>query len=168
MGKLIPIVLAIVGLGGGIAAGLAMRPDPEKNEHASIEEIHCGPNETPVKAEVHADAPQGSELNEFVKFSNQFIIPVMDDERVENMVVISLSLEVAAGSMEAIYEREPKLRDAFLQVLFNHANAGGFDGNFVDTVTLKNLRSALLEAADKQVGDLAIDVLIVDLIKQSV
>lgn len=172
MGKLIPVILAVVGLGGGVAAGLALRPEPDLRDLAATGDIQCAPGETPVTAEVHGDdhgdAQTENELNEFVKFSNQFIIPVMGDDRVENMVVLSLSLEVTAGSMEAIYAREPKLRDAFLQVLFNHANAGGFDGNFVDTVTLKHLRSALLEAADKQVGDLAVDVLIVDLIKQSV
>lgn len=168
MGKIIPIVLAMVGLGGGVGAGLVLRPDPAADSHASDSDIHCVPGETQVVAEVHDADHAETILNEFVKFSNQFIIPVMGDERVENMVVMSLSLEVKSGSVEAIYQREPKLRDAFLQVLFDHANAGGFDGNFVDTVALKSLRGALLEAAKKQVGDLAIDVLIVDLIKQSV
>ena len=170
MGKLIPILLAVVGLGGGIGAGIMFRPDPAEN-HASDADEHCAPGETLAKAEVH-DAAQdadhsGADANEYVKFSNQFIIPVMAADRVESMVVLSLSLEVVPGSKEEIYQREPKLRDAFLQVLFNHANVGGFDGNFVDTVNLKTLRSALFEVAQKQVGEIAVDVLIVDLIKQT-
>ena len=71
---------------------------------------------------------------EYVKLNNQFVVPVVEDGRVAAMVVLSLSLEVEAGNTEAVYQREPKLRDAFLQVLFDHANVGGFCGSFTDGV----------------------------------
>ena len=58
------------------------------------------------------------------------------------MVVLSLSLEVEAGNTEAVYAREPKLRDVFLQVLFDHANSAAFSGSFTDGSNLILLRTS--------------------------
>ena len=77
-----------------------------------------------------------------------------------SMVVLSLSLEVATGKSEDIYSREPKLRDAFLQVLFDHANTGGFSGSFTDGSNLIVLRTSLKEAAALVLGSSVNDVLI--------
>ena len=64
---------------------------------------------------------------EYVKLSNQFVVPVVKGKTVVSLVVLSLSLEVPEGQKDAVFRREPKLRDSFLQVLFDHANIGGFD-----------------------------------------
>jgi hypothetical protein len=82
------------------------------------------------------------------------------------MVVLSLSLEVEAGSTEAVYQREPKLRDVFLQVLFDHANVGGFSGSFTDGSNLVVLRTSLKEAAALVLGTSVKDVLITDIARQ--
>ena len=82
------------------------------------------------------------------------------------MVVLSLSIEVQAGNTEAVYQREPKLRDEFLQVLFDHANAGGFEGSFTDTANMTDLRRALTEASQSVLGDLVLNVLIPDIARQ--
>ena len=62
--------------------------------------------------------------------------------------------------------RTRKLRDAFLQVMFDHANAGGFSGSFTDGSNLILLRAALLEMAVKTLGDVISDVLINDIVRQ--
>ena len=82
------------------------------------------------------------------------------------MVILAISLEVAHGSADPVYAREPKLRDAFLQVLFDHANAGGFSGDFTDSSNLTFLRKALLETAQSILGDSVSDILISDLARQ--
>ncbi len=61
---------------------------------------------------------------------------------------------------------EPKLRDVFLRVLFDHANAGGFSGSFTKTTRMNTLRMGLLEAAQKALGPVVSDVLIVDVVRQ--
>jgi hypothetical protein len=98
--------------------------------------------------------------------SNQFVIPVVDQGKVVSMVILALTLEVGIGTTEVIYAREPKLRDAFLQVLFDHANSGGFDGSFTDAPNLMLLRKALLEAAQTAIGPNVSDVLISDIARQ--
>ena len=79
-----------------------------------------------------------------------------------------MNLEVAVGGRELVYQREPKLRDAFLQVLFDHANAGGFDGVFTSGRNMALLRDALKETAQKTLGETLNDVLIVDFVRQDV
>lgn len=154
--KLFPVLLALVGAGGGIGAGLALRPAPEP--------LTAEQAEAAAKA-AEAEIPP-EEMPEFVKLNNQFIVPVIKDERVSAMVILALSLEVNAGMSAEIYAREPKLRDGFLQVLFQHANAGGFDGSFTDGDNLILLRRALLETAQKSMGDGILDVLISDIARQ--
>ena len=82
------------------------------------------------------------------------------------MVIMALSLEVTKGASEQVYSREPKLREACLQVMFDHANAGGFKGAFTDGSNLILLRKALLEAAQGNLGDLVQNVLISEIARQ--
>jgi len=96
------------------------------------------------------------------------VIPVVDDTRVAALVVVSLTVEVAQGRKEEVYIREPKLRDAFLQVFFDHANTGGFKGTFTNANNMNILRKALLETAIDTTGDLVSDVLIMDIARQDV
>jgi hypothetical protein len=98
--------------------------------------------------------------------SNQFVVPVLKEGRISALVVLSLSLETAAGMRETVFAREPKLRDAFLQVLFDHANAGAFDGNFTASGRIDTLRRSLSEAARPILGAGVYDVLITDIARQ--
>lgn len=162
--KLTPIFLMLMGLGGGVAAGLVLRPVPEQPVADSADQVSAKSADT-----VAPDAPAEGEaetLPEYVKLNNQFVVPVLDKGRVTSMVILSLNLEVMAGTNEQVYAREPKLRDAFLQVLFDHANSGGFNGSFTDGANLILLREALLEVAQSTVGKIVIDVLISDIVRQ--
>ncbi len=171
MGKIFAILLALIGLGGGVGAGLLLRPVPQE-----IVEINpCGEmdiSEQPAMS-THADSEEGEAAEEsadsdYVKMNNQFVVPVVSESKVGALVVLSLSLELAQGGSEVFYQREPKLRDAFLQILFDHANAGGFDGVFTDGSKLDALRHALLEIAIRTMGDSVKDVLVTDILRQDV
>ena len=146
--KLIPLILGLLGLGLGIGAGIFLRPPPD--EHAVVEEEPIDP----------ALAP------EYVKLANQFIVPVMAGGKVGSVVIMSLSLEVANGSSAEVYNVEPKLRDALLQVMFDHANSGGFEGAYTDGANLLLLRKALLEAAKAVLKEKVSDILIIDIMRQ--
>ncbi|MEO9777873.1 MAG: flagellar basal body-associated FliL family protein [Sedimentitalea sp.] len=103
---------------------------------------------------------------EFVKLNNQFVVPIVQADRVAALVVLSLSLETQAGARERVFEREPKLRDMFLRVLFDHANMGGFDGSFTRPGKLDVLRQSLADVAQKELGDDVESVLITDIARQ--
>lgn len=146
--KILPILLAVLGLGIGVGAGLYLRPVPDAPAMVKPEPID--PALTP----------------EYVKLSNQFIVPVMVKGKVSAMVILSLSLQVKKGGTSEVYDSEPKLRDVFLQVLFDHANSGGFSGAYTDGANLLLLRKALLEAAKAVLKENVSDVLIIDIVRQ--
>ena len=109
-----------------------------------------------------------SALNEFAKLRTQFVIPILEEGRMRALVALSVSLEVTPGFQERVFSLEPKLRDAFLRVLFRHANSGGFDGNYIDRRVMDDLRGSLFQAAKLHLGDSLIAVLILDIVRQDV
>lgn len=159
MKKLFPLILGLLGLGGGVAAGHFLKPA----EEAHGEETACAPTEAGAEEVVASDI---ATIPEFVKMNNQFVVPVIDEGKVVALVVMSISLEVNPGQGEVVYQREPKLRDGFLRVLFDHANTGGFEGAFTENGTMKALRSQLFEMAQTILGKAVKDVLITDIVRQ--
>lgn len=171
---LLPIILLLIGLGGGVGAGLlvggndatasevASAPDEEGDANGGDED-QDGAGEGSPPDEVQ---PPG-EGTEYVRINNQFVVPIVRNGAVRSLVVLSLSLEVDLGESGAVFTYEPRLRDSFLRVLFAHANAGGFDGRFTEAEAMEPLRSALLEAAQGVLGrDAIYDVLITDILRQ--
>jgi flagellar protein FliL len=180
MRKILPILLALIGLGGGVGAGIFLRPPPEE----AVVINPCGDGTAPMEhadaaaAEGHSDTAAAGgghgegdgataePTREYVKLNNQFVVPVVEQGQVAALVILSLSLEVKIGATQKVYTLEPKLRDNFLQVLFDHANSGGFRGAFTEASNLDPLRRALLEAAIKAVGPEVTNVLIADIVRQ--
>ncbi len=182
---LLPIILALVGVGGGIGAGIALGAGAtadtmagadtclpgDPSAHDTAEPPPVGSPEAHAEASAdrstEAGAAEGAKY-EYAKLNNQFVVPVVHDGKVQSMVVLSLSIEVATGKTTDIFAAEPKLRDVFLQVLFDHANIGGFDGDFTRSDNMRILRGALKTAGQRAMGDLVNDVLIMDILRQDV
>lgn len=159
--RLLPFALPLLGLAAGVGAGFALRPDPP----APPAENTAEPAEALVPAA--EPLPETPEVPpEYARMNNQFVVPVLEEGRVAAMVILSLSIEIPPGGAEDVYAREPKLRDSFLQVLFDHANSGGFRGAFTDGSNMVLLRRALLESARGVLGPVARDVLITDIVRQ--
>lgn len=157
MKKLLPILLALMGVTVGIGAGVFLRPNPEAT--TAIE-----PQTHQEEKEDHSN--EADPNLEYVKLNNQFVVPVIENDKVTSMVLVSLSLEVSAGFKEMVFLKEPRLRDALLQVMFDHANMGGFDGAFTRSGNLDLLRNSLLEAARLDLGEILSEVLIIDIARQ--
>ncbi len=169
MKKLLPMILLLIGTGGGVGAGLALRP--AKAPMADGHEAPAKHNHAREAAgdDAHRHDPQSIRNGTaFIRMNKQFVVPIVTRERVAALVVMSLSIELTKSQSEAVYQREPKLRDQFLQVLFDHANMGGFEGEFTNTRKLDTLRSALLEVAQHVVGPEVIGVLITDIARQDI
>ena len=158
--KILPLVLLLVGVGAGVGAGVFLRPEVEMPMVAD----ETAPEKVTIQTDKTPSAPELA--REYVKMNNQFVVPVVKGDSVQALVVMSLSLEVPAGQKDAIYSREPKLRDSFLQVMFDNANLGGFDGAFTNANNLDVLRNALREVAQKDMGEQISDVLIVEIARQ--
>jgi len=173
MKLLVPLVIALVGLGAGVGAGIALKPAPE--EHAGAETACEHP---PCEAEAAdpfltagKDGPGEDVELAYVPLQKPFVVPVFDGEKVVAMVVLSLSVEVPAdhepeATVEAI---EPRLRDALLKAMFLHANSDGFNGTFTTGRKIEDLKAALLASARQVMGPEGVyDVLITDIARQDV
>lgn len=180
MKKLLPILLPLLGLAGGVMAGHFLKPAAEPAaEHGPATALEAG-LEAGGHGEGGTDAlARGDPLNpepvadpeaewEYTKLDKQFIVPVMGESRVEALIVLSVSIEAEPGLAGEIATREPKLRDTFLRVLFEHERAGGFSGVFTDPRTLSELRANLRKVARAILGSGVHDVLVTDILRQDV
>lgn len=192
---LLPILLLLLGVGGGVGAGIMLGGGEEptaEGDHSPAEgeehadEEHAGDDEHADdghggeedhaeddghgEEEDHGDPPRvepAGEGTEYVRINNQFVVPIVRNGSVRSLVVMSLSLEVDTGNSTSVFNYEPRLRDSFLRVMFAHANVGGFDGRFTEADAMAPLRSALREAAQSVLGRGSThDVLITDIIRQ--
>ncbi|MEM6741447.1 MAG: flagellar basal body-associated FliL family protein [Pseudomonadota bacterium] len=182
MKLLLPLLLALLGAGAGVGAGLYLKP-PAQDDAAGAEQgdaaggeqgdaanTETGPQTADETEPTTAPMPDRDrpplEERDFVRINNQFVVPVLDDGQVNALVVLSISLETRSGIRDVVFAREPKLRDALLQVLFDHANAGGFSGNFTSADQIAVLRRSMWEAARPILGADVFDVLITDIARQ--
>ncbi|MGI3169831.1 flagellar basal body-associated protein FliL [Pseudooceanicola sp. C21-150M6] len=156
---MIPIAIA---LGGGL--GIFFRPEPPV-ETASAP---CGDmNGAAASDRAPAEAPEPDlEDREYVKLNNQFVVPVVKGDDIASLVVLSLSLEVKKDTQDTALIHEPKLRDVFLQELFDFAHEGGFDGAYTRSTSLDVLRDSLMRVGSRVLGDDLLDVLITDIARQ--
>lgn len=176
------IAASVLGLLGGGGAGLFLKgpppPEPETAaDPAQPQPDIAGSNEPPPPPEnaVSSDMAEMTDADDedqpkrdFVKLEKQFVVPVLEDERVSSLVVLSLAIEVDEGATDVVFSREPKLRDAFLQALFTHAQSRGFDGAFTARHRLDDLRRALVAAARDVLGGMAHNVLLTNIVRQDI
>lgn len=167
MKKIVPIILPLIGIIAGGGAGFMFKPAPADQDTHAAADAHQDEHESAPEAknDHHTDDGHGGETG-FVKLSNQFVVPDILDGSVVAMVVLSLSLETQGDLQEAIFAKEPKLRDAFLQVMFDHANSGGFRGEFTGNRKMDALRTALHETATMIIGPEITSVLVQDIVRQ--
>lgn len=174
MKMLLPLVFLAVGLAAGVGVGVALGPNEAREIPAEVSNEH-GPSPEEEDENGHHDLSlgHGPETDrsgdfEYLKMAQQFVVPVIDKHEISALVTLSLSLETHRGVSEVFYQIEPKLRDGFLQVLFDHANIGGFDGVFTNSRNLEVLRASLLEVARKDLGDNVSRVLVVNVSRQDI
>lgn len=167
MGKILPILIVLFGLGAGAGAGIYLRPAVVTQANECQDD-----NSNSCHAQIADDTDRGEATEPdpnnvyYVKLSKQFVVPVVKDGKVSSMVVMSLSIETTPTVGDVVFAREPKLRDALLAVMFLHANSGGFDGQFTSREAMNDLRGSLLEATRDVIGDDVYSVLVTDILRQ--
>lgn len=191
MKKLMPLLIAFLGLGAGVGAGMALKPAPAPEAHADAcpAAVPAGEHGTP--AGEHAAPAEGAggpeaaaapcpEPNDpfapetageghgekaelaYVPIDKPFIVPIFAGQKTVAMVVVSLSIATEGeGGASLIEAVQPRLRDSFLKVFFRHANSGGFDGSFTESRKMEDLKSALLVAARQALPEAPVDEVLI-------
>jgi flagellar basal body-associated protein FliL len=166
--------MALTGVVGGAAAGWMLKPVPTAPEpcldaHGVEQPAEaCAPPAEAADASGDGYAEDGDPANasEYIPLERQFIVPVVSADKVASLVVVTLSIEVAPGHVEDVMSREPKVRDALLRTLFEHAYTGGFHGDFTAAHVMRELRKNLVTAVRKIAGPEVRDVLVTDIMRQ--
>lgn len=172
--KIITLILQLLGVAGGVFIGLSMKSaapaDRAADAHA-VEDAHekkgdkKHKKDKKGKKDSHGTGGEESAYG-FLKFSRQFIVPVVEGNSVQSLVVFEINLEIDPASTETAYSQEPKLRDALLSALFSLSNEGAFDGHLLDEENLQHIRSSLLAAARAVIGQDVMEVLILNIARQ--
>lgn len=152
MKLLVPLFGLLIGIGAGVGVGL----------------VFAAPEDEVATVLVEQDPDETAAAIALVSLDSQFVVPIVEEDAVTSLVILTLGLEVSEETADVIYTREAKLRDVFLRTLFRHANIGGFSGDFTSLRNLDLLRSSLLSAAREEIGLDVQGVLIMSLARQDV
>jgi hypothetical protein len=107
-----------------------------------------------------------SEHHAFIDMERKFVVPLVRGNRVRSLVVVDLRLEVRSAAETRAQELKPKIRDLFLDTLYEMAVAGAFDGDLYSNNVQGEMRARLLEDAMQVLQDDATAILIGELLRQ--
>lgn len=168
MKKLIPIIVILVagvaGGGGGFVAKSMLTKKPAPDAHAEAGADEHGKKDKKKKGG-HGEEDTGGTT--YMKFSRQFVVPIVERGRPKSMVILDINIEVDNSLNEGAYSLEPRLRDALLTRMMSLANEGMLPQMLEDVDKMEAMKAALLETSRQIMGDAAKNVLVLDLGIQS-
>ena len=123
MRKLIPVLLAVVGIGAGGAIGFVMKPAEEPHETAKggHAEETASESEHAAAPRIEAERPTKATDSEYMPLTRKLIVPFRRENGSKAFLALDVSLEVAPGEVAHAKSHEPKVVDAFLRVLIAFA-----------------------------------------------
>ena len=159
----LPVLSLLVGLGGGGAAAIMLGPAASEQHGAGVDPSGAAEEDSATHDDGEDEGP-----TEIVKLPNQFVVPVIVNKSVRSMVILTVALEVEQGQADFVRTLEPKLRDTFLDELFNLAAMGGFRDELISRKTLEIVRAALSQRARDVLRQKTVAVLVTDMARQDV
>ena len=194
MGKILPILIIVLGIGIGGGVGFFLKPEAasevsdehaddthgeeKSNDHGAAKDDHGAAKDShgakPEKKKKESSGGHGgghgekSSTTEYLEFRRQFVIPVIRQNGVKSLMVLDLTIELKPGSASNAYSYEPKLRAAFLETLFRLSHTGLFSSELTDPRVRDTLQAELRDTAQTILGDTAVDVLVLGVLRQDV
>ena len=162
MKKILPVLIAVIGLVGGVVAGTVLKPAAAETTEGPMAEGHSD-DHSEKQASDHSDG-HGEESDKsdeyiYVGMEKPFFAPIVTGNNSGALVRIDIHLEIPGSLEEAARRHEPKLRDAFLKAVLNFSEDGGF-GRVHSGEGFEALRDDFLVNARKVLGPKVKNVLI--------
>lgn len=133
-------------------SGEEKKPKPDAKEHGSDKD--------------HSKSGSGHEktveTSTYMKFSRQFVAPIVTAGRPQAMMILDVNLELDPSMADSAYAEEPKLRDAILKILLRQASEGKLQAMFHQPELLEETRAKILDETRAIIGDGVKSVLIMD------
>lgn len=173
MRRLLPVLLILLGLGGGVGAGLFLKPHAAPKSDAEKTKADAagkkGKTGHAIPDPGAEDKPKDeTEVKErtYVSVGTQTIIPVVEGEKTKALMLFELAVDVDPSAHDLAVMVEPRLRDAFLRVLLKMSSTGAFDKTYTEDWVMDELRQNLGKEARRFLGGSVRDVLLLDVIRQ--
>ena len=195
MRLILPVILAILGVVGGGAVGMMLKPDPAamaEEEHGKGEKGHADKDHGDEHGDAHGDgyghsgqkghaeAGHGGKKHFtglrrplskatdslYHPIEKKLIVPIQRGNGRKAFVVLDVTLEVAPEELHHVEEHEPKIIDAFLRVMIAFSATGAFNHHAETAMSIDDLSDALQNSAEAVLGHAVRGVLISNLITQ--
>lgn len=163
---LIPIILILLAVAGGGAAGFFLKPAPEapaEGADAHAEDAGAGEEET-----AEAGGAEEVQARTYVQIGRQFIIPIVEGRETQALMLFELAVDVPIGYGDVVFDQELRLRSAFNDVLFSMSHTGAFSENYTDDLIIAELKSKLGAAVERYVDTPTYEILILDMLRQEI
>ena len=180
--KIVSFILQLLGVVGGVFLGLSLKSSPPADAHG-VEDMMAEAGD--AKDDKEDDKAKGDKKDKkgedgedgayedgasdhvFVKFGRQFIVPVVQTNGANALVVLDINLEVSSSAADTAYAQEPKVRDALLSTLLELSTEGAFNAGFTNQANLEAIRARLLASARTVLNEDVHQVLILSIARQS-
>ncbi|MFN4183320.1 MAG: flagellar basal body-associated FliL family protein [Hyphomonas sp.] len=160
--------------GGGGSAAAAEADSKAHGDGGASEDTHA-PKEKPKDS--HSDdkkakkdghgASSSSSGSAYFKFSREFVVPIIQHEKVVSLVILNINIESDAASSDKLFSQEPVVRDVVMTTLIEISGDGRTFQSMTSIENYETLRSLILGALQKKFPDIGIrNVLILDIARQ--
>lgn len=113
----------------------------------------------------HGGGGMSSDVTYF-KFTREFVVPIMGENRVESLIILNINLEADSSVSGKLFSMEPKIRDNIMTTLIELANDGTTMRTLGDIDSYETMRTMILMNLQKVLPTGIENVLIVDMGKQ--
>lgn len=177
MKQIVPSIVALLAIsaGGGAAyfvkSGSSPKAPSAAHESSGEESGGHGAPKAEKKAkkghgksDKHGDAAATDVT--YYKFSREFVVPMIEDDRVQSLVILNLNLEVDTAISQELFSKEPVLRDNIMTTLVKLSSGGRTLNSITDVDNYETLRAMILTNLQNEIPVGIRNVLILDMARQ--
>lgn len=112
-------------------------------------------------------AETSSSGSSYFRFSREFVVPIIKNERVASLVILNINIESDAAASDKLFSQEPVLRDVVMTTLIEISGDGKTFQSMTSIENYETVRSLILGALQKKFPDMGIkNILILDIARQ--
>ncbi|MEZ5946736.1 MAG: flagellar basal body-associated FliL family protein [Hyphomonas sp.] len=164
--------------GDGHAAAPKASHGEAKDSHGEKKDSHGaadsgGHGEKKAKKDSHGGGGHGgggsaggSGNMMYFKFSREFVVPLMGENRVESLIILNINLEADDAISGQLFSMEPKIRDNIMTTLIELSSDGETMRTLGNVESYETMRTMILMNLKKVIPSGIENVLIVDMGKQ--
>jgi len=158
---LVAVIFIVAGGFGGHF--LKSQPSASANSEGHVEKADTHGAKKPKK-DSHGKPPSSAVV--YYKFSREFVVPLMRDNRVDSLIILNINLEADSKVSQELFSMEPKLRDNIMTTLIMLSNDGTTFESFGDVESYETIRSMVALNLKNVIASGIQNVLILDIAKQ--